>query len=100
MRKISFIASLMMLLVFHSCKMDNEILDVNEKTREIIGESYFNDRSSNEGMIVLGAKLNDPYRYETMLRAQNEYMDYIVCHYLLRQIKRVIPQIHQYIIYC
>lgn len=75
MRKISFITSLMMLLVFHSCKMDNEILDVNEKTREIIGESYFNDRSSNEGMIVLGAKLNDPYRYETMLRAQNELLN-------------------------
>lgn len=76
MRKKIFIATLMIFsLVLLSCKKDSDNISYEDEVyRDVIIDDY-GHRSSNEGMIVLGAKLNDPYRYETMLQARNELMN-------------------------
>lgn len=59
----------MFLLLLYSCKKDEEISDNNDAIRE---NNYNGNRSSNEGIIVFGGILNDPYKFENMLEARNQ----------------------------
>ncbi|MBQ8222209.1 MAG: hypothetical protein IJZ87_02490 [Bacteroidales bacterium] len=69
--KLVFMSLMMFFLLLNSCKKDESIL-----SNEILGQEnidYGNSKSSsNEGMIVLGNRLNDPYKFENMLTARNQ----------------------------
>ena len=68
-KKILLLSLTMFLLLLYSCKKDEEISDNNDAIRE---NNYNGNRSSNEGIIVLGGILNDPYKFENMLEARNQ----------------------------
>lgn len=69
-KKFLLLSLTIFLLLLYSCKKDEIISDTNDTTRE--SNNYIGNRSSNEGIIVLGNMLNDPYKFENMLQARNQ----------------------------
>lgn len=79
MRKNKLTLAVLAILAFvlvtvQSCKKEENWLDegLTTETYSDDDNGYGGNRSSSEGMIVLGNVLNDPYKFENMLMARNQ----------------------------